>query len=46
VIAAVLVAIGAVMVVVGVGFVFWPAGLVLAGVLVCAAGLFGVESGE
>ena len=45
-IAALLVAIGALMVVLGVGIMFWPAGLVLAGVLVCAAGLFGVESGE
>jgi hypothetical protein len=46
VIAAVLVLLGVAMVLFGVTFVFWPAGLVLVGVLVCAAGLFGVESGE
>jgi hypothetical protein len=36
---------GAVLLVAGVAFIFWPAALILAGVLLLAAGLFGIDVG-
>lgn len=42
-IAEVLTLIGGALAAVGVGFVYWPAGLIVGGVALCVFGLFGMD---